>query len=172
MWMEAILKIAEFVYWLYAAIDFPILWKELWLVTGLWQAEWLNGQGYNTGHFPNCSQVLSARDYYVDSISVSFHFWGHFPIAFQLTPCDRLRRHVSNYLKTLMIISNVLLMTFSYLSTSMEQLSHCCMEQVDHTVVCPLNGFSFGYGRMSFPYTIGLRGGCLLLLMQWRTTPL
>jgi hypothetical protein len=106
MWMEAILKIAEFVYWLYAAIDFAIIWKELWLVTGLWQAESSQMDRVKIQTiFSYCSQVISARDYLVDSISVSFQIRGHFPIAFQLTLCDRL--YVVNYLRTLMNISNV-----------------------------------------------------------------
>lgn len=32
------LKIAEFVYWLCAVIDFPSVWKELWLESRWWQA--------------------------------------------------------------------------------------------------------------------------------------
>lgn len=35
---ETLLEIAEFVYWLYAVIDFPSVSKELWLDSRWWQA--------------------------------------------------------------------------------------------------------------------------------------
>lgn len=39
---EGLWETAEFVYWLYAVIDFPTVWKGLWLESQWWQA-W-NGQ--------------------------------------------------------------------------------------------------------------------------------
>lgn len=35
---RAFLEKAEFVYWLYAVIDFATVWKELWLESQRWQA--------------------------------------------------------------------------------------------------------------------------------------
>ena len=88
---EALLKIAEFVYWLYAAIDFPIMWKEHWLVSRWWQARSIQMDRVTMqAIFLHCYHVLLARDYLVDSISVSFWFRCHFPIVSQRTACDRL----------------------------------------------------------------------------------
>lgn len=39
---RAFLEIAEFVYWLCAVIDFPTVWKELWLESQ-WRQAW-NGR--------------------------------------------------------------------------------------------------------------------------------